>query len=153
MVSRLERGAQDRLSVLENKVFRNIFGAKRYEITGERRKLHNAEVHTLYSSPDIITNLKWRRVSPPLWVMRQHARLSRSEPGFNPRSGQVSWVRFFGVFPHLSDECQGALSPQGPRISFGHHNHPSIISLRAPMILDVDAPLNPHIHTHTHGSH
>ena len=26
---------------------------------------------------------------------------SRSGPGFDPRSGQVSWVRFFGVFPHL----------------------------------------------------
>ena len=29
------------------------------------------------------------------------------------------------VFPHLQDECQEALGPQGPRTSFGHHNHPS----------------------------
>ena len=33
------------LSVFENKVLRKIFGAKRDEITGEWRKLHNAELH------------------------------------------------------------------------------------------------------------
>ena len=32
-----------RLSVFENKVLRKIFGARRDEITGEWRKLHNAE--------------------------------------------------------------------------------------------------------------
>ena len=32
------------------------------EITGEWRKLHNAEVHALYSSPNIISNLKSRRL-------------------------------------------------------------------------------------------
>ena len=44
-----------------------------------------------------------------LWARWKHARLSCSGPGFDPRSGQVSWVRFF----------QGleALGPQGPRIS------------------------------------
>ena len=30
------------------------------------------------------------------------------------RSGQVSWVRFFGVFPHLEDKCQEALGPKVP---------------------------------------
>ena len=44
---------EDRLRVFENKVLRKIFGAKRDEITGEWRKLHNAELHTLYSSPNI----------------------------------------------------------------------------------------------------
>ena len=32
------------------------------------------------------------------------------------RSGQVSWVRIFGVYPHLLDEYQEALGPQGPQI-------------------------------------
>ena len=32
------------------------------EITGEWRKLHNAELHALYSSPNIIRNLKSRRL-------------------------------------------------------------------------------------------
>ena len=46
----------------ENKVLRKIFWAKRHEITGEWRKLHNAERHALYSSPNIIRNLKLRRL-------------------------------------------------------------------------------------------
>ncbi|KAJ4444314.1 hypothetical protein ANN_06106 [Periplaneta americana] len=48
---------EQRLRVFENKVLRKIFGAKRDEVTGEWRKLHNAELHALHSSPDIITYL------------------------------------------------------------------------------------------------
>ena len=51
---------EHRLRVFENKVLRKIFGAKRYEITGEWRKLHNAELHALYSLPNIIRSLKSR---------------------------------------------------------------------------------------------
>jgi hypothetical protein len=40
--------------VFENKVVRRIFGPKRDEVTGEWRKLHNEELHDLYSSPSII---------------------------------------------------------------------------------------------------
>ncbi|KAJ4433081.1 hypothetical protein ANN_15338 [Periplaneta americana] len=46
----------------ENKVLRKIFGAKRNEVTGEWRKLHNAELHALRPSPDIIRNIKSRRL-------------------------------------------------------------------------------------------
>ncbi|KAJ4427918.1 hypothetical protein ANN_23928 [Periplaneta americana] len=53
---------KQRLRLFENKVLRKIFGAKRDEVTGEWRKLHNAELHTLYSSPDIIRNIKSRRL-------------------------------------------------------------------------------------------
>ncbi|KAJ4426318.1 hypothetical protein ANN_27132 [Periplaneta americana] len=53
---------EQRLRVFENKVLRKIFGAKRDEVTGEWRKLHNAELHALYSSPDIIRNIKSRRL-------------------------------------------------------------------------------------------
>ncbi|KAJ4434246.1 hypothetical protein ANN_22796 [Periplaneta americana] len=49
-----------RLRVFENKVLRKIFGAKRDEVRGEWRKLHNTELHALYSSPDIIRNIKSR---------------------------------------------------------------------------------------------
>ncbi|KAJ4434936.1 hypothetical protein ANN_23508 [Periplaneta americana] len=49
------------LRVFENKVLWKIFGAERDEVTGEWRKLHNAELHALYSSPDIIRNIKSRR--------------------------------------------------------------------------------------------
>ncbi|KAJ4448034.1 hypothetical protein ANN_10046 [Periplaneta americana] len=55
-------GEEHRLRMFENKVLRKIFGAKRDEVTGEWRKLHNAELHTLYSSPDIIRNIKSRRL-------------------------------------------------------------------------------------------
>ena len=44
--------------MFENNVLRKIFGAKRDDITVEWRKLHNAELHALYSSPNIIRNLK-----------------------------------------------------------------------------------------------
>jgi hypothetical protein len=39
-----------RLGVVENKVLRRIFGAKRDEVTGGWRKLHNKELHGLCSS-------------------------------------------------------------------------------------------------------
>ncbi|KAJ4446545.1 hypothetical protein ANN_13241 [Periplaneta americana] len=38
---------EHRLRVFENKVLRKIFGAKRVEVTGEWRKLHNTELHAL----------------------------------------------------------------------------------------------------------
>ena len=53
---------EDRLRMFENKVLRNIFGVKKDEIRGEWRKLHNAELHAFYSSPNIIRSLKSRRL-------------------------------------------------------------------------------------------
>ena len=53
---------EHRLRVFENKILRKIFGGKRNEITGEWRKLHNAKLHALYSSPNIIRSLKSRRL-------------------------------------------------------------------------------------------
>jgi hypothetical protein len=53
---------EHRLRVFENRVLRRIFGTKRDEVTGEWRKLHNEEFHNLYSSPDIIRQVKSRRV-------------------------------------------------------------------------------------------
>jgi hypothetical protein len=38
-----------------------IFGPKRDEVTGEWRKMHNEELHDLYSSPSIIRIMKARR--------------------------------------------------------------------------------------------
>jgi hypothetical protein len=51
-----------RLRVFQNRVLRGIFGPKGDEVTGEWRKLHNGELHILYSSPDIIRHIKSRRM-------------------------------------------------------------------------------------------
>jgi hypothetical protein len=56
---------EHRLEVFENKVLRRIFGPKRDEVTVEWRKLHNEELHDLYSSPSITRIIKARRMT---WV-------------------------------------------------------------------------------------
>jgi hypothetical protein len=48
--------------VFENRVLRRIFGPKRDEVTGEWRKLHHGELHIMYSSLDIIRQIKSRRM-------------------------------------------------------------------------------------------
>jgi hypothetical protein len=48
--------------VFENRVLRRIFGTKRDHVTGDWRKLHNEELHNLYSSPNIIRIIKSRRM-------------------------------------------------------------------------------------------
>jgi hypothetical protein len=50
------------LRVFENRVLKIIFGPKRDEVTGQWRKLYNEELHKLYSSPDIIRQIKSRRM-------------------------------------------------------------------------------------------
>jgi hypothetical protein len=48
------------MRVFENRVLRKIFGPKREE-DGPWRKLHNDELHSLYSSPNIVRVIKsWR---------------------------------------------------------------------------------------------
>jgi hypothetical protein len=51
-----------RLGMFENRVLKRIFGPKRDEVTGGWRKLHNEELHNLYSSPSIIRMIKSRRM-------------------------------------------------------------------------------------------
>jgi hypothetical protein len=51
-----------RLRVFEDRVLRRIFGPKRDGVTGGWRKLHNEELHNLYSSPSIIRIIKTRRM-------------------------------------------------------------------------------------------
>jgi hypothetical protein len=49
---------QHRLRVFEKRVLRRIFGPKEDEVAGEWRKLHSEELHILYSSPNIIRQIK-----------------------------------------------------------------------------------------------
>jgi hypothetical protein len=53
---------EHRLRVFENTVLKRIFGPKREE-DGSSRKLHNDELHNLYSSPNIGRVIKSRRMS------------------------------------------------------------------------------------------
>jgi hypothetical protein len=48
--------------MFENRVLRSIFRPKRDEVTGGWRKLHNEELHSLYSSPSTIRMSKSRRL-------------------------------------------------------------------------------------------
>jgi hypothetical protein len=54
-------GEEHRLRVFENSVLRKIFGPKREE-DGSWRKLHNDELHSLYSSLNIVRVIKSRRM-------------------------------------------------------------------------------------------
>jgi hypothetical protein len=56
-------GEEHRLRV-EDRVLRRIFGRRR-EVDGSWRKLHNDELHSLYSSPNIVRVIKSRRMR---WV-------------------------------------------------------------------------------------
>jgi hypothetical protein len=53
---------EHRLQVFENRVLRRIFGPKMDEVTGGWRKLHNVDLHNLYTSPSIIRMMKSRRM-------------------------------------------------------------------------------------------
>ena len=62
-----------RLRVFENRILRRIFGAKRNE-SGEWRRLHNEELHSLYRSPNIVRVIKSKR-------LRWEDRVDRMEEG------------------------------------------------------------------------
>ena len=55
-------------------MFRRLFGPKRDEVTGEWRKLHKEELSELYSLPNIVRVVKWRR-------MRWAGHVARMEEG------------------------------------------------------------------------
>jgi hypothetical protein len=50
-----------RLRVLENKELRKIFWLRKFEVTGEWRRLHNEEQYSFYS-PNIFRVMKSRRM-------------------------------------------------------------------------------------------
>jgi hypothetical protein len=49
---------EHRLRVFENRVLRRVFESRRDEVTGGWRKLHNEELHILYSLPSVIRMMK-----------------------------------------------------------------------------------------------
>ena len=83
---------EHRLRAFENKVLSKIFGVKRDEITGEWRKLYNAELHALYSSYNIIENLKFRRLR---WVGHV-SRMEKSRNAYRIVVGKPEEKRLLG---------------------------------------------------------
>jgi len=58
----LTLGEERNLRVFGNIVLRRIFGPRRDEVTGEWRRLHKEKLNYLYSSPNIVRVIKWRRI-------------------------------------------------------------------------------------------
>jgi hypothetical protein len=76
--------------VFQNRVLRRIFGPKSDEVTGEWRKLHNEELHNLYSSPDIIRQVKAKEVGG---VCSTHGSGEKCVQGFGgkDRRKEITW--------------------------------------------------------------
>jgi hypothetical protein len=55
--------------MFENWILRRIFGPKTDEVTGEWKKLHKEELYNLYSSPNIIRQIRLRRMM--VWHARE----------------------------------------------------------------------------------
>jgi hypothetical protein len=76
---------EHRLRVFQNRVLRRVFGPKRDKVMGEWRKLHNEELHDLYSSPSIIRIIRSRRMRRAghvarIWEKRNAYRLLLGKP-------------------------------------------------------------------------
>jgi hypothetical protein len=81
--------------VFENRVLRRIFGLKKDEVTGEWRKLHNEELHNLYSSPDIIRQVKSSQVKANEvgGACRSHGRGEKSVQGLGGKARRKETTR------------------------------------------------------------
>jgi hypothetical protein len=53
---------EHRMRVFENRVLRSIFRPKRDEVTRDWRKLHDEELHNLYSSQSIIRMIESKKM-------------------------------------------------------------------------------------------
>jgi hypothetical protein len=91
---------QHRLRVFENKVLRRIFGPKRDEVIGEWRKLHNEELHILYSSSNIIRHIKSRRMR---WA-RHVARVEEERNMYKVLMGKPEGKRPLGRQRHIWED-------------------------------------------------
>jgi hypothetical protein len=83
---------EHRLREFENRVLRGIFGHKGDDVTGEWRKLHSGELHNLYSSPDIIRQIKSRR----MWWAGHVARMGEGRNVYRDLVGKPEGKRPLG---------------------------------------------------------
>jgi hypothetical protein len=83
--------------VFENRVLRRIFGPRRDEVMGDWRKLHNEELHKLYSSQNIIIMVKSKRMR---WA--EHvARMGETRNAYKILVGKPEGKRPLGKPRHI----------------------------------------------------
>jgi hypothetical protein len=70
---------EHRLKEFENRMLMRISRWKRDEMVGDWRKLHNEELHNLYTSPNIIkinkSRMKWAEHVACMGTRRMHTEL------------------------------------------------------------------------------
>jgi hypothetical protein len=81
-----------KLKVSQNLVLRRILGPRRDEVTGEWRRLHNEELHDLYSSSNTVWVIKSRRMR---WVGHV-ARMSEENGAYRVLVGKSEGKRPLG---------------------------------------------------------
>jgi hypothetical protein len=79
---------EHRLSVFQNRMLR-IFGPKRNEVIGDWRKMHNEELHNLYSSPSIIRMIKTRRMRWREHAARMEQKINAYRIQMEKRDGRI----------------------------------------------------------------
>jgi hypothetical protein len=77
---------EHRLRMFEKRVSRRIFGPKRDEVTGGWRKLHNEELHNVYSSSSLVTminskTMRWTGHVARMREKRDAFRILVGKPG------------------------------------------------------------------------
>jgi hypothetical protein len=127
--------------VFENRVLSRIFGPRRDEATGEWRKLHNEELHDLYSSPSIIRIMKSRKMR---WAGHV-ARMGLKRNGYTFLVGKPEGRRPLGR-PRIrwADNIREIfLAPTGNHLQFWklwYNNHGAYAKRLTPTFYEEDIP-------------
>jgi hypothetical protein len=102
--------AKHRLRVYENRVLKRIFGPKNKEVVGSWRRLHNAELHNLYASPNIIRVIRSRKIRREGHIMCMREMKNEYKIVFGKLEGKRPLVR---RMCRLGDNSKTNLVTQG----------------------------------------
>ena len=80
-----------KLRVFDNMVLSRIFGPRRDEVMGERRRLDNEELNDLYSSPNVVRVIKSRRMRWAGHVARMGEKRGRIGSWWGNRRERDHW--------------------------------------------------------------